>query len=89
METKLFDSGKMSVGGNRSRTIVSKTPKGIVVKCDSLYSDYKATTQFFADGNYPELPSDWQSIVNTKYMTTAADVWFHDLEGYTANRVTH
>ena len=87
MTEKLYDSGRMDVGGQRARVIVTKTAKGITVKHESLYSDERTYTEFFRDGNYPTLPENWEAVIN-EYMTTAADVFVHDLGGYDADRIT-
>lgn len=88
MATKLYDTGSMDVGGKRARVIVTKTAKGITVKHDSLYSDQKAYTEYYRDGNYPQLPENWEAVIN-QYMTTEAEAWLHNLGGYTPDKVTH
>jgi len=84
----LYDTGEMSIGGKRERAIVTKTAKGITVKFDSLYSDVRGYTAYYRDGNYPKLPANWDAVVSD-YMATAAKLWFHELEGYDADKITH
>lgn len=83
---KLYDSGEMSVDGKRARWNVTKTDKGVEVLDESLYSDKPAVIHYYRDGNYPELPQDWDAVIND-YGTTAAEVWLHELQGHTADRV--
>lgn len=85
MSKTLYDTGEMSIDGNRGRVIVVKTGKGIEVKRDSLYSDEPATIHFYQDGNYPELPQDWQAAIND-YHITQADYWLNQLQGYEVDR---
>lgn len=84
----LYDSGEMSVSGPRSRVTVAKTAKGVEVKTESLYSDQPTAIHFYQDGNYPELPNDWQSTINDRG-TTASQWWLHQLGGYTIDRAVN
>ena len=72
----LYDSGDMEVGNasRRHRVIVRKTPSGISVKWDTLYSDDFRGTEYYNDGNYPALPSDWSA--------GASDEWLLRLQQY-------
>jgi hypothetical protein len=88
MSKVLYDTGKMSVGGNRGRITVTKTAKGVEVKRDSLYTDEPATIHFYKDGNYPALPADWQAPIND-YMTTGADWWLENLRGYEIDKIVN
>ena len=86
MTTILYDSGVMSIGGKRSRVIVSQTARGVEVRSDSLYGDVEPRIQVYLDGNYPALPDDWQAIINSEYGTTAGKWWLNALGGYTPDR---
>lgn len=81
MSKVLYDTGEMSIGGNRGRVTVTKTAKGVEVKRDSLYSDEPTTIHFYRDGNYPELPADWDERIND-YGTTNAAWWLNSLQGH-------
>lgn len=84
----LYDTGEMSVGGNRGRFTIAKTTKGVEVKRDSLYSDEPTTIHFYKDGNYPKLPADWAASIND-YGTTNADWWLENLRGHEIDHVVN
>jgi len=85
----LYDSGDMSVGGKRYRVKVRKTGNGIAVDTDSLYSDERPQTRYYYDGNYPELPNDWDEIVDKKWYITAKEKFLDELQYYEPDRVKY
>lgn len=84
MNTNLYDTGMMDVGGKRGRVQVIKTNKGIEVRYDSLYGDEPSAIEYYRDGNYPVLPGIWDARIND--MTSAADKWLHDLAEHAPDR---
>ena len=58
MSKILFDDGNFYEGDRYCVTVV-KTSKGIAVTVKSAYSDEDHFTKYYRDGQYPELPDDW------------------------------
>jgi hypothetical protein len=74
-DATLYDSGPMDAGNGalRHRVIVRKTPSGISVKWDTLYSDDFRGTEYYYEGNYPRLPGNW---------ILQSDEWLSALQTY-------
>lgn len=86
MSKELYNSGEMSVGGNRGQGIVRRTRTGIAVEYRSLYTDFKEHIAYYKQ--YPELPEDWSKEIN-EYGTTEAQYFFEQLNGYEPYRTVY
>lgn len=91
MKNILYDSGEMSVGGNRGRVIVRETGNGIAVEYQSLYENSaygreQNRTEYFRE--YPKIPKDWEKEIN-EYGTTEADLFLENLRGYTPYKIVY
>lgn len=63
---------------------VRKTAKGIIV---NRWSNTESTLHacYYRDGNYPEIPSDPDVMINDA--TNAGMLWWHELDNHVADRV--
>jgi len=58
MSKILFDDGNF-LEGDRYTCVVAKTAKGIAVTVKTAYVDEDHFRKYYRDGQYPELPDDW------------------------------
>lgn len=73
----------LNIGSQRVGIKIKKTNKGISVERVSLYNNEPTTVAYYKE--YPELPSNWDAIINDNY-TSAKDLFMHELENYTPYR---
>lgn len=83
---KLYDSGQMSIGGNRGRVIVSGTKTGYRVETHSLYNDESSTRAYYKGSSLPMFPEKPLDTIND-YGTTEIDRWLYQAHNAKPYRV--